>query len=141
LSGKTKDGLEIDLFHIDDYKDGYQATPYGLVMPITQEEIDKRRKIVFAKGISNDFPEQSYLLSPIAKGRSGLHTESIREYIENCLMATNNKKFFFNYFDYDLPSEGEAEVRIINVTALGFQINNQNNPHNFYGIKTPGEGQ
>jgi len=136
LSGETQDGLAIDLFHIDDYQDSYQPTPYGLVMPISQEEIDRRKKFVFAKGISKDFPELSYYLSPIAKGRSGLDTDSIHEYVENCLIATDNKPFFFNYFDYNLPGRGEGEVRIINVTGLGFQINNQNNPHNFYGIRS-----
>jgi len=135
LSGETQDGLTIDLFHIEDYQDSYQPTPYGLVMPISQEEIDRRKKIVFAKGINKDFPEKSYYLSPLSKGRSGLDEDSISKYVENCLIATDNKPFFFNYFDYNLPSRGECEVRIINVTKLGFQINNQNNPHNFYGIK------
>jgi hypothetical protein len=135
LSGKTQDGLEIDLYPIDEYHEGYRSTPYGLVMPITQEEMDRRKKLIFAKGINEKFPEQSYYLSPIAKGRSGLDTESLKEYVENCLISTHNKPFFFDYFDYKLPFYGEAEVRIINVTRLGFQINNQNNPHIFYGIK------
>ncbi len=135
LSGKTQDGLAIDLFDIEDYQDSYKPTPYGLVMPISQDEINRRKKIIFAKGISKDFPKQSYYLSPIAKGRSGLDTDGINKYVENCLIATDNKSFFFNYFDYNLPSKGEAEVRIINVTRLGFQISNKNNPHNFYGIK------
>ncbi len=134
ISGTTQDGFSIDLYHIDEYKDGYQPGAYGLVMPISQSEIDKRKKLVFAKGINVDFPEQSYYLSPIAKGRSGLNSDTIREYVENCLIATENKPFFFNYFDYNLPGRGEAEVRIINVTGIGFQINNLNNPHNFYGI-------
>ena len=135
LSGKTQDGLDIKLFPIDDFKDGYQPTPYGIVMPISQEEINRRKRIVFANGINENFPERSYYLSPIAKGRSGLDTDSIKEYVENCLKASNNKPYFFDYFDYNLPEKGEAEVRIINVTSLGFQINNQNNPHTFYGIR------
>ena len=135
LSGTTQDGLSIDLHHIDNYKGGYQTGAYGLVMPISQSEIDRRKKLVFAKGINENYPEQSYYFSPIAKGRSGLDTDNIRNYVENCLIETNNKPYFFNYFDYNLPPQGQAEVRIINVTGLGFQINNLNNPHNFYGIR------
>jgi len=135
LTGRTQDGFDIELFPVDEYHEGYKPTPYGLVMPITEEEMDRRKKLIFAKGINDKFPEQSYYLSPIAKGRSGLDTDSLRKYIENCLISTANKPFFFDYFDYKLPFYGEAEVRIINVTRLGFQINNQNNPHIFYGIK------
>ena len=136
LSGKTQDGIDIDLIPLHEFRESYKPTPYGLVYPIALEEIEERKKKVFAKGISRKKPEKSYYLSPIAKGRSGLDVDSIKEYVQNCMVSTDNKPYFFNYFDYNLPEPNEAEVRMINVTRLGFQINNQNNPHNFYGIKS-----
>lgn len=137
LYGKTQDGVPIELFHIEELNETYRPTPYGFVMPITQEEMDKRKKMVFSKGINLVNPELSYFHSPIAKGRSGLDTDNIQAYVENCLTINDNKPFFFDYFDYNLPEDGKAEVRIINITGIGFQINNQNNPHHFFGIRKP----
>ena len=135
LYGKTQDGLPIELFHIEELNVTYRPSPYGFVMPISQEEMDKKKKQIFSKGINPARPELSYFHSPIAKGRSGLDTDNIQAYVENCLAINDNKPFFFDYFDYDLPEEGKAEVRIVNITAIGFQTNNQNNPHHFYGIR------